>query len=302
MFSNVDVGYESPPHVGVGISFRNLLLNNRKHTSHSGRKFVIPARAIYISRRNVWQFCSSYPRPRACIVHKRAPTHFTAVNDGVSFPQLEADPQGYSGFARLRMTCTHIVSGSLIENASACIPGNLFHVPAPVTVHPHLTPGWPFNMPSTTHPPENTKLRTLTCFFRRSELTHILYFARAHPWSGRELLSATTLPFITKPMPPPHAPPLLHAFAPVRFISDFGKAKAEPENKKTAFKRAAFHLILPFMAYFKGTCLTTIDCKEHNLLKMVGSLWGEWDPERPITQTELSSKFRFSAMIRPRAF
>ncbi|CAN0069350.1 unnamed protein product, partial [Ectocarpus sp. 12 AP-2014] len=72
--------------------------------------------------------------------------------------------------------------------------------------------------------------------------------------------------------------------------SDIGKAKAEPENKKTAFKSAAFHLILPFMAYFKGICLTTIDCREHSLLKMVGYLWGEWDPERPITQTELSSK------------
>ncbi|CAM9919447.1 unnamed protein product, partial [Ectocarpus sp. 6 AP-2014] len=77
--------------------------------------------------------------------------------------------------------------------------------------------------------------------------------------------------------------------------SDFGKAKAEPENKKTAFKSAAFHLILPYMVYFKGICLTTIDCREHSLLKMVGYLWGEWDPERPITQTELSSKFRFSA-------
>ncbi|CAM9285356.1 unnamed protein product [Ectocarpus sp. 13 AM-2016] len=84
--------------------------------------------------------------------------------------------------------------------------------------------------------------------------------------------------------------------------SDIGKAKSEPENKKTAFKSSAFHLILPFMAYFKTTCLTTIDCKEHSLLKMVGYLWGEWDPERPITQTELSSKFRLSAMIRPRAF
>ncbi|CAB1106404.1 unnamed protein product [Ectocarpus sp. CCAP 1310/34] len=75
--------------------------------------------------------------------------------------------------------------------------------------------------------------------------------------------------------------------------SDIGKAKVEPENKKTAFKSATFHLILPFMAYFKGICLTTIDCREHSLLKMVGYLWGEWDPERPITQTELSSKFRF---------
>ncbi|CAB1096173.1 unnamed protein product [Ectocarpus sp. CCAP 1310/34] len=72
--------------------------------------------------------------------------------------------------------------------------------------------------------------------------------------------------------------------------SDLGKAKAEPENKKTAFKSAAFHLILPFMAYFKGICLTTIDCREHSLLKMVGYMWGEWDQERPITQTELSKE------------
>ncbi|CBJ31701.1 hypothetical protein Esi_0275_0011 [Ectocarpus siliculosus] len=77
--------------------------------------------------------------------------------------------------------------------------------------------------------------------------------------------------------------------------SDFGKANAEPENKKTAFKSAAFHLILPFMAYFKGICLTTIDCREHSLLKIVGNLWGEWDPERPITQTELSKEVAVSS-------
>lgn len=76
-----------------------------------------------------------------------------------------------------------------------------------------------------------------------------------------------------------------------------GKAKAEPESRKTAFKSAAFHLILPFMGYFKGVCLTTIDCEEHSLLKMVGYLWSEWDPEKPISKTELSSKFRFSGTI-----
>ncbi|CAM9705692.1 unnamed protein product, partial [Ectocarpus fasciculatus] len=76
---------------------------------------------------------------------------------------------------------------------------------------------------------------------------------------------------------------------------DLGKAKAEPESRKTAFKSAAFHLILPFMGYFKGVCLTTIDCEEHSLLKMAGYLWSEWDPEKPISKTELSSKFRFSS-------
>ncbi|CAB1120049.1 unnamed protein product [Ectocarpus sp. CCAP 1310/34] len=42
------------------------------------------------------------------------------------------------------------------------------------------------------------------------------------------------------------------------------------KEQEDAFKSAAFHLILPFMAYFKGVCLTTIDCSEHSLLKMVG--------------------------------
>ncbi|CBJ31049.1 hypothetical protein Esi_0230_0023 [Ectocarpus siliculosus] len=72
--------------------------------------------------------------------------------------------------------------------------------------------------------------------------------------------------------------------------ADIDKGKTERESRKVSYKSSAFHLILPFMAYFKDLRLTEIKCDEHSLLTMVGHMWGAYDEERGISCAEMDKE------------